>query len=159
MYFVSHICIPVTLGIFSNIISKVRGGSAKFHPRSLLIIGLAGILPDLVNPHIYLVDRFNSWSHTIWFLLGVIVLVMAAHLFKWINNLHLVIAIPIAVLLHIFCDGITGGVKLLYPVDMIFGKYYIGSNHWIQLDLICITLVLLTFIIFRVTRQRNYTMS
>ena len=149
-------CIPIIGANLCNFIGKRIGNNTIFNGKSLLIIGSFGILPDLVNPHIYLEDRLNSWSHTVWFILGLSLLLLTLKRLGLIWGYALIIGCVLASAMHIICDGITGGVKPFYPFDIVVGKYFIGSNHWIELDVIFLILAIASYYVSKM-RQNDAT--
>lgn len=107
---------------------------------SLVAIGVAGALPDLLTPHMSLESRMTSWSHGLPFwaaftgVLIVISLISKQHLsnrLAWILSL--------SYLFHLICDAVSGGINVLYPVkDFIWGAYWVSPMLWIPLDIICL---------------------
>jgi membrane-bound metal-dependent hydrolase YbcI (DUF457 family) len=115
----------------------------------LLLIGVAGALPDLLTPHLSLESRMASWSHGIpcWLLFSSIL--VAISLVKR-GRFHpaLALCLSAAYLLHMACDVISGGVNLLYPFgDWVVGDYWVDPSWWIPLDVVCI---LLCYLLFRI---------
>ena len=90
---------------------------------SLVAIGVAGALPDLLTPHMSLESRMTSWSHGLPFwaaftgVLIVISLISKQHLsnrLAWILSL--------SYLFHLICDAVSGGINVLYPVKDFMGR-------------------------------------
>lgn len=80
--------------------------------RSLLAIGLFGLLPDLVNPHISLAARV-SWSHSVFILLpiGLLVLLTSDRIRTYSSLLFTGVSI------HLILDIISAPYNFLYPLD------------------------------------------
>jgi hypothetical protein len=151
----SHVCLPIALAYVANTVSVLRRGQALYSGREILLLGLAGLLPDLLDPHLFLTDRFGSWTHNAWFPAGVLVVMLAAWACRVVKNPRMIFGFPAAVALHIGCDAITGGVRLFPPYDHMVGRYYIASTHWLLLDAISITVTLATYAFFTWTNNRQ----
>ena len=128
-----HVCLP---------------RSKRFGRWSLVAIGFAGALPDLLTPHFTLEARMMSWSHGLpfWSALTCGLLVVS---FLSSQRLPLVLcsSLSAAYLFHLFCDAISGGINWMYPMrNFIWGDYWIGPMLWIPLDVI---FILLCYYIFR----------
>jgi len=129
---VTHALLPVVL-------SKIGLGQARQPKRwEWFALAVAGALPDVMNPHIYLESRMTSWSHGLPAWLGFTVLLFAASFVKKLRLRPSVVAMmSAAYLLHIFCDAISGGVNWLYPVrNLIWGEYWVGVVWWIPIDIV-----------------------
>jgi membrane-bound metal-dependent hydrolase YbcI (DUF457 family) len=97
-------------------------------------LALAGALPDLLTPHLSIDARWSSWSHGLpfWLALSVVLLMVCS---RW----QLAVGASLAYGLHLFCDGISGGVNLLYPFrTWIWGDYWVPPLYWIPLDIVCV---------------------
>ncbi len=143
MFIVTHYSIPFYSYYFCNrrLISHDTRKSLLIYAS---IAGLAGILPDLTNIHISLSARHNSLFHTIWGPL--ITLALTVLLLCSVKGLRksLLFWIPFGAFIHLVLDGISGGIRLLYPSPQIFGTYYVAPQWWFVLDgcfllLLCIT--------------------
>ena len=157
MFIVSHFCISVILANSINCYSVAKRGIPVVSGKEVLLVGIFGLLPDILNPHLFLSDRLESWTHTLWFIFGIIAILLAAMLLGMIRNNWLSLLLVMGVGLHILCDAITGGVKLLWPIDDIYGSYLIGSPHWIMLDLLFGSMALVSWVCFRFIGWRNLT--
>lgn len=138
---VTHALIPVIC------VGLALSSAAWPGRRDLFLIALAGALPDLVNPHLTLEARMTSWSHGLPCWLGITVILVA---FSLMNRrrfrLTLASLMSAALLLHIACDAISGGVNLLYPLgDLRFARNWVGPLWWIPLDVLCIIICYLLF--------------
>ncbi|MBN1766339.1 MAG: metal-dependent hydrolase [Sedimentisphaerales bacterium] len=145
MYMFAHLSFPV---ISYEIYARNTRRDAQrpgMHVLILALVGLAGLLPDILNVHVYLHERMNSYSHSLWpvpvVFLAAIMLVLV---FKKLPRV-LLFFLPYAYLSHLFLDCISGGIKPFYPLGPIIGDYYIPSSSWRSID--CVFIVVL-FIIF-----------
>ncbi len=105
-----------------------------------IVIGIAGALPDLLSPHLSIDSRLNSWSHGLpfWLLLSSLIL-LSSTLPRSLWNWRLALIAWLAYGLHLFCDGISGGINLLYPYrTLIWGDYWVPPIYWIPLDIVCV---------------------
>lgn len=140
---VSHALLPVLLG---------RRWIPKKHsvpcPRVSAAVALCGALPDILSPHLSLDARYTALSHTVWawLIFGALILILHGIVPK--------IAAPSLAALcicayggHIFCDLITGGVSLLYPLNStVQGENYLPYWLWITCDGI---LILYLYVVYR----------
>lgn len=124
----------------------------------LLLIAVAGILPDLLWPHTSMHGRLTSWTHTIWFLL---VLFMVVYFIskRVLNKKHTTFAVLFwfAAALHIFADAISGGVAFFYPVEKVVGARHIPYRYWLYFDLVFVTVTAILFVMR--SRLKNYRRS
>ena len=70
---VTHALAPVLLASFA------AKKSVGFVRKEIIMIGIAGALPDLLNPHLSLEARMHSWSHGLpfWLFLSLLLLVLS----------------------------------------------------------------------------------
>ena len=139
---VTHALLPVILT------DVVYGGRKRFGGRALVMIGLAGALPDLLNPHLSLEARMQSWSHGLpfWLAFSSCVL-LASFLSKGRFRPGVALLACAAYFLHLACDAVSGGINWLYPVsDWVWGGYWVHPVTWVPLDVIC---VLTCYVLFR----------
>jgi membrane-bound metal-dependent hydrolase YbcI (DUF457 family) len=131
---VTHALLPV---ILAEVALK---GQKRFGGRGLVLIGVAGALPDLLNPHVSLEARLQSWSHGLPFWAAFSICVMlAVFVSKQRLSPGLGFLICAAYLLHLICDAISGGINWLYPVsDFVWGKFWVHPVYWIPLDIFCL---------------------
>ena len=108
MFVGTHASLPVLVAAAVNAVSAKRSGRLPFRTRDLAAIAVAGVLPDIIWPHLSLHARLTSWSHTVWFLagLGVLLLTFGRRLFRpdW---KALAMALWLAVVLHLAVDTIS----------------------------------------------------
>ncbi len=116
-------------------------------PLQYMMIGLAGAMPDLLNPHLSLDARLTSWSHGLPFwLLVTIVLLFATRIKKLCLSTQLAVIFSLSYLFHMFCDSISGGINWLYPWrEFLWGEYWVAPGYWIPLDIFCILSVYYLF--------------
>ncbi len=132
----THIFLPVLAATAVNAASLLREKNRLFSGRDLAMIGICGGLPDLLSPHIRLSARMESWTHTVWFLAGLLLLVfLLSYRYHRAGWLRFAGACWSAAALHLLCDAIAGGIAPFYPLfsDKI-GKYYIPPKMWIFID-------------------------
>ncbi|RYD40395.1 MAG: metal-dependent hydrolase, partial [Verrucomicrobiaceae bacterium] len=144
---VTHAFAPV-------ILTRVVLGRPGWMPkRGLLAIGLAGALPDLLNPHLSLASRMTSWSHGLPFWGGLTVVLLGIAMVKRkILPVRLAVLLSAAYLFHMVCDAISGGINWLYPLKtFVWGDYFVDPVWWIPLDVVC---VLTAYWMFRVLPLR-----
>ncbi|MEK7953943.1 metal-dependent hydrolase [Luteolibacter soli] len=144
----THTLLPVCLGLAAENFSLAKGRGYVFPPWSYFAIGFFGALPDLCTPHISLESRYESWSHTLWFLAAVaLVAGMVTSFFQKEGRRKLTLACWLASLLHLIGDAVAGGIAWKKPWGPdIIGKFYIPPADWLWYD---IGFVLLTWILFR----------
>lgn len=132
----THALMPVCACLLAGKMSVVAGRGRIFPTPGLWMVGVFGVLPDLCTPHLSLEARFASWSHTVWFMAGLIVVAaMAGSFFEKGCRLRVALACWIAAALHLVADAISGGIAWLYPWrDEVIGRAYIGAQHWIWYD-------------------------
>jgi membrane-bound metal-dependent hydrolase YbcI (DUF457 family) len=139
---VTHALLPV---ICVRLITKSPKWLGRWGPA---YIGLAGALPDILNPHLSLDARLTSWSHGIPFWLTISIAFFVGSFFsRGKYSLALAACMSAAYLQHIICDAISGGVNFFYPIrNLIWGEYWVDPLLWIPLDVICL---LSTYVLFR----------
>ncbi len=136
MNVISHIVYPVVFAQSANVYRIYKTKSSIFHWKHLLLIGLCGGLPDILNPHLALDARYNSYTHSVWFLLAALVATFFLAR-KFQKYKKLIYCCWIAVLFHLICDMIAGGINLLAPFgEMVVGRHYIHFNLWVPLDIV-----------------------
>ena len=139
MFIGTHFSAPVILAGGINLVSLLRTRERIFSNGALIAIGICGILPDLLNPHLRLTARLTSWTHTLWFLAACFSVIA----FLWFRypqfNIRVGIMCGAAVGLHLLGDALSGGIALGYPFsDLRMGKYWISYRIWLQLDLVTV---------------------
>lgn len=145
----THALMPVSVCLVADHLSVRAGRGRFFPPWSLWVVGIFGILPDICSPHMSLEDRQTSWSHTVWFMAGLIgVVALTGVLFEKGHRFRVALACWVAAALHLLADGISGGIVPLYPMsDQVFGRYYIPAPDWIYYDAF---FILLAWVLIRV---------
>lgn len=152
---VTHALLPVIIaGICERSYAEKSGRRGIFSPKNLIVIGVFGAAPDLLNPHLSLAARYVSWSHGVSFLLFLtMVLFVLGRFGKWKFPVHLIASLAGAYALHLFCDAIAGGIAWQYPFGRaVIGAYYISPTYWIPLDIGCI---LVCYVMFRLMHLRR----
>lgn len=131
----THFALPIVVAGSLSLRRAIRTGEPLLSRWHILLVGISGLLPDIMTPHISLQSRYTSWSHTLWFFLGFLVLCLAVA--KWLPSDHRAAAhcCWFAVLLHLLCDMISGGIDLVQPFGSPVGDYYFPVRYWLHLDL------------------------
>jgi len=145
MFIVTHALAPVVACTAADLLGIRRGVGRVFPEKSLFLVGLFGALPDLCTPHLSLAARYASWSHTLWFMLGLIpVVLVVAGFFDRRFLGRMAFACWAAALLHLATDAVSGGVAWLHPwrPDVV-GAYWIPFRWWFAGDLGFVCLALL----------------
>ncbi len=139
---VTHALLPLLLG--SRWIPK------RDHTPSLRIsamVALCGALPDLVDPHLTLDARHESWSHTVVAAVSFSVIVIALCSLKKFRAFSAIgVLCVFAYAAHIACDLISGGGRPLLPFSrVISGGFYWPSWAWGATDVALLLYVYLTY--------------
>lgn len=151
MFIVSHFSVPFYSYFLTNRFVKSHDNNKSLFITSFLV-GMTGIIPDLINFHLTLAARHNSISHTIWFPLLFFIICSGVILtIKTIRN-SLIFWLPFAISTHLFLDGISGGIRLFFPHTSIIGKYYLMPAWWGITD-ICFFLLLI--VTYRISFKEN----
>lgn len=144
MTIVTHALSPVLVASTVNAFSLKYQRKIIFTFKQLLAIGLAGIIPNAFGMHFSLEGRYSSWTHTIWFVLGIypVCFRIARRFFQlqWLLMIHM---FWFAVLFHLTLDSKSGGIALFYLYGDVLGDYLIGWDYWVRTDLILIVIMLL----------------
>lgn len=160
MNFITHACLPVVLVSAAEIILNKQNKVDYLSNWQLVLIGVAGMLPDLLWPHFSLRQRMHSPTHTIWFLSVVFPIVFL--LAKWKlkeGYVRFSLLFWMAVALHIAADAISGGVNLLYPISAKIGMYLIPYRLWVRSDIIFVGLTIILWTSVERRKRRFLTYS
>jgi hypothetical protein len=120
------------------------------------IVGVFGMLPDLLNPHLSLDSRHHSWSHTVlvWSSLTLLIALVAwqrPQLVRW----KLAVLLSLAYLGHLACDAISGGIAPLLPFSpVVIGNRFFPFSLWFYCDAV---LAAVAYVMFRVLPPRHPT--
>ena len=150
---VSHALLPVLLG--RRWISRHPDGTPSWHESAA--VGAAGVLPDLLSPHVGLAERHAAFSHSLlaWVLIG-LVLSAAVAPPRFRSRRTLARLCIVAYAAHLACDLITGGVPLFSPIiPGVFGDAYLPFWAWFALDA---ALLACAYVEFRWRPQRRRNM-
>ena len=133
----THALLPVGVCLVVDNLRLVAGLDRLFPGRSLWVVGVFGVLPDLFSPHLSLAARYASRSHSIVFLVGALVLAAAAgSFFETGRRLMVAVACWCAVVLHLAADALSGGIIFGYPrFGEVVGGAYIPFRFWGWCDL------------------------
>ena len=141
---ISHALIPVCLG--SRWIP--RGKDAPTW-RMFLIVAASGVLPDVLDPHLYLDSRHGSWSHSLaaWAGFGAVVAAVYLVRFRGRGSAAAAALCIFAYAAHLVCDAITGGIALFLPFsDEVLGGQVLPFWAWTVSDM---GFALWTYFIYR----------
>lgn len=148
MFIGTHICLPLIAAGLDEWRRVGRGEPPLFTRIDLFLIGLGGLSPDILSPHLGLAARHASLSHTFWFPLGMLVLWAATGIFASGRRARVAFFALLGVVMHLFCDLIAGGIPLLGVERGAIGAYWVHPAIWLHCDLAG---VLVTwFVFFRV---------
>jgi membrane-bound metal-dependent hydrolase YbcI (DUF457 family) len=138
MNIVSHIVYPVVFAQSANCYRAHNRQTPIFNWKQLLLIGLSGGLSDILSPHTDFNARYNSLTHSIWFLLAALLIAFALA-WKFQRFRTLIYSCLFAIFFHLFCDMISGGLGLFVPLSSrIFGSNYILTRYWVPFDITAI---------------------
>ncbi len=122
MQFPTHACAPALAALLVDSIRVQKGRERLFRGKYLIAIGVAGALPDLLNPHLSLAARLSSWTHTLWFILAIYpVYAIISRIWyrrRWLLLTHWLWLSTIA---HLAVDTISNGTRPLYPYGPVIG--------------------------------------
>lgn len=120
-----------------------------FSGRNLCVIGVFGMLPDFLSPHLSLESRHASLSHKVWFLAGLVLLLpLVRFVAEKGSRWPVAVACWMAYGLHLAADAVSGGIAWLHPWrDQVLGRYWIEPQYWIWYDA---GFILLVWFIYRV---------
>lgn len=127
-----------------------------FSGRNLCVVGVFGMLPDFLSPHLSLESRHASLSHTIWFLAGLVLLLpLTRFISEKASRLPVAVACWLAYGLHLAADAVSGGIAWLHPWrDEVIGRYWIEPQYWIWYDAGFILLVWMIYRVLPVVRAK-----
>jgi len=153
----THALIPVCACLAADNLAIATGHDRIFPTRSVWVAGVFGTLPDICSPHLSLDDRFASWSHTVWFMVGLIgVAAMTGSFFEKGFRFRVALACWIASALQLAADAVSGGIAWLHPwrTDII-GRYWIPPDQWIWSEAFSVFLAWLLIRIMPHLEARN----
>lgn len=150
MFIGTHASVPVLLASLADMGSLVKTRRLLFEKKHLAAIALAGVLPDLLSPHISLQARLTSFSHTIWFLLVLFpALIIVSKFLFGRRYLLMGVSLWLASTIHLFLDLSAGGINPTYPLGQRIGFYLVHYRNWVVLDLVSVALTLAVVISLR----------
>jgi len=125
--------------------------------RCWFYIGIAGSLPDILDPHITLGGRINSYSH-MWFFTSIIVFMAILIYIRLRKKKYATVILwcAFAYILHVFADGISGGLDF-FNTGQALGGWFIEPMMWPVFDLSCV--VIFTLINRRIRRKHGLNPS
>ncbi len=97
--------------------------------KSVALIGVAGMLPDLLHPHLSLASRYSTWTHSVFALGGFGALLLLARAVSP-NRLSWQVAawMWFAFALHMATDAVSGGIAPFQPASAEIMK---PATRWI----------------------------
>ena len=136
MFVITHALVPVVTAQALALTLHAFGRRNPFRKRDYLALMVAGMMPDLLSPHLSLEDRWTSFSHTVFSLM--ICLPLALWSARRIAPEHpriVAVLLYYAVFMHLLGDALSGGITWLYPwkTDIIGGRM-ISFNAWFAWD-------------------------
>lgn len=145
----THSLLPVCGCLLADRISMSAGRARMFSGWNLIAVGVFGMLPDILSPHMSLESRQASLSHTVWFLMGLVLLLpLTGFISEKSSRLPVALACWLAYGLHLAADAVSGGIAWLHPWrSEVLGKYWIEPQYWIWYDA---GFILLVWFIYRV---------
>lgn len=155
MYIGTHACLPVVIISSIDIVRMNFGRDRILNNGQLAFIALAGVLPDFLWPHFSMHQRLNSWTHTLWFLLLLLPIVILISR-RTLKNDYVKFSLIfwMAAFLHLFMDTLSGGIKFFLPFGDIIGGYYIPHPTWKIWEIVFIgSAALLLFIRYRIKQK------
>jgi hypothetical protein len=152
---ITHALAPVLVATVFDAIRVQTGKKKYFSLKQLIAIGIAGALPDILGMHFSLRGRYTSWTHNIWFLLGIYpVYILVAKRYFRENWLLLTNLLWLATAFHLYIDARSGGIVLFNPYGSVVGDYLIRWPYWVKADIVIIILVIIfSLIIFLKQRK------
>jgi hypothetical protein len=151
MFIGAHAMLPVVIATATDMAFTAKFREKAFSVSDRWAFGFCGILPDILSPHIGLHSRLTSFSHTLWFVMSMLpVLLILSYLWHRRHFMRFALCCWIAVTLHLLCDMISGGIAPLYPLSAkVIGFYHISPKFWIPLDVLTISLFLTELVLLR----------
>jgi len=111
---VSHIAAPLLLLAIYNRTRKSKGKiiTSSFY---FIVIGFAGIFPDLLNPHLFVSERVGFF-HSIFFPL---LFLLIYFFLKLKHNKYSICPFLffVGTIIHLILDILTGQVEIFYPLS------------------------------------------
>ena len=139
---ITHALLPVL--VMRRAMPMVDGRPAF---RSAALVALAGVLPDLLSPHLTLEARHQLFSHSgAGFLAFLIMLTLIGRLKPRLLDVRLAALAAAAYGLHIACDLISGGVALAHPAsNEIYGGAFMPFWAWVAADALLLSYAYVEF--------------
>lgn len=130
---ITHAILPVL--VMRKGLPQVSGRPAF---RAAAVVALAGVLPDILSPHLTLEARHLSFSHSAaGFLVFLVAVAVIGKLRPTILDARLAVMCAVAYGLHILGDLISGGVALAYPASHeIYGAPPLSFWIWVSADIV-----------------------
>jgi membrane-bound metal-dependent hydrolase YbcI (DUF457 family) len=158
---VTHALLPLFLG--HRWLPKRTDGSPSWAASGA--VAFAGVLPDVLYPHLGLDERHAAFSHSLvaWSIFVGLLGLAATHR-RLRPHREVLVLCGAAYAAHIVCDLITGGVPLLSPIEsLIWGGTWLPFRIWFVFDGVLLAYVYLVYrwlpLRRRITRPRRFEPS
>lgn len=155
MFIGTHTFAPLLAASVIDALRLRNGANRLFSKSRLIALGLAGALPDLLSPHLALRARYSSWTHTLWFVLGIFpvlgIICRSWYRQRWVLLAH---CLWLASVAHIATDAISGGIRPWYPYGPIIRYRLISHSLWVPSDIV-VTLLTALLVIWVTRRERR----
>lgn len=131
---------PITHAILPVLVMRKHFPQVSGRPTMgvAAVVALAGVLPDLLSPHLTLEARHLSFSHSVaGFWVFLVAIAVIGKVRPAILDTRLAAMCAVAYGLHILCDMISGGVALAYPASHeIYGGPPLSFWIWVSSDVV-----------------------
>lgn len=140
---------PITHAILPVLVMRKWFPQVSGRPvvRAAVTVALAGVLPDLLSPHLTLEARHLSLSHSAaGFLLFLVAVAGIGRMRPEILDTRLAAMCAAAYGLHLIVDMFSGGVALAHPASYeIYGGTILSMWVWVLSDAVLLSYVYVEF--------------
>ena len=154
MFLGSHFAAPIIGTMFLESQIKQIGNEPSFSTSKYLVLGLLGMMPDMLYPHFGGGSHYQSVAHTIWAfgLFALATLLISKIFFKNLTTRYMAYLI-LALSSHYFIDFFSGGIKWLYPfTESRIGYALIPLKTWVVMDF---ALIITMIVIMKIKTERS----
>ncbi len=145
MFLGSHFAAPIMGALLLESRGKKKNLSHAITKEEYLVLGLIGMMPDMLYPHFGGGSHYQSFTHSLWAfgLFTGAILLIGKTVYKNLSNRYIVYMI-LALSSHYLIDFFSGGVLWLYPFsESKIGYALIPLKTWVILDFTLIITMLL----------------
>ncbi|HCE46144.1 MAG TPA: hypothetical protein DET40_21580 [Lentisphaeria bacterium] len=138
MNVIAHSLLPVVLKQAWEL-KHAPGLEYRDQVKGWIIIGISGTLPDILDPHLTIGSRYDSYSHTWPFTSALALACLVSYVLvrrTWYGRIFPWCAL--AYLLHVAGDIVSGGIDFLLTGHAL-GDWWITPELWPVLDLLFLT--------------------